>query len=283
MAPAATLWPAAVSERSAARLAQPPRPAVVLGAFPGALYLGLGGHAEVLPLVAPSGLRLPTALTVATEVVGWGVQPGAEVLVGGGAIQLPGVCVRAVRTWRPARVPTAVGGHLSWSGAALAPLPWREPARLLTQLLRTGRSVSSAVAALVGAGPGLTPSGDDVLCGILLGLRLHGPASAALVPGLWTEVQLRLTATTSISAALLTEAAQGYGVPAVTRLAEAVVDGDDAVVAAAAAAVLTIGHSSGSDLLGGLVGSLEALTCPTSTIHPTTDRTPRAAIPGSLS
>ncbi|QGN56576.1 DUF2877 domain-containing protein [Nostocoides sp. HKS02] len=277
-----TLWPAAVSERSAVRLAQPPRPAVVLGAFPRALYLGLGGHADVLPLVAPSGLRLPTALTVATEAVGWGVQPGDEVLVGGGAVHLPGVCVRAVRTWRPARVPTAVGGRLAWSSAAVAPLAWSEPARLLTQRLRSGRSVASAVAALVGAGPGLTPSGDDVLCGVLLGLRVHGSASAALVPALWAHVLPRLTATTSLSAALLTEAAEGYGVPPVARLAEAIVDGDEAGVAAAAAAVHAIGHSSGSDLLGGLVGSLEALTCPTSSIHPTTDRTPRAATPGSL-
>jgi hypothetical protein len=254
-----TLWPAAVSERSVARLAQPLRPAVVLGSFSRALYLGMGEHADVLPIVAPSGLRLPTALTVATEVVGWGVQPGDEVLVGDGAVQLPGVCVRAVRTWRPTRVPTAVDGPPAWSSAAVASVPWTEPARVLTRRLGSGQDLSSAVAALVGAGPGLTPSGDDVLCGVLLGLRLHGPASAALVPRLWRQIERRLPATTSISAALLTEAAQGYAVPAVVRLTEAMLGADKALVAHAAGEVLTIGHSSGSDLLGGLLGSLEAL------------------------
>jgi hypothetical protein len=219
----------------------------------------MGEHADVLPLVAPSGLRLPTSLRVATEVVGWGVQPGDEVLVGGGAVQLPGVCVRAVRTWRPTRVPTAAGCPPAWSSAAVTTLPWTEPARVLTQRLRSGRDVSSAVGTLVGAGPGLTPSGDDVLCGVLLGIRLHGPESAALVPLLWREIERRLPATTSISAALLTEAAQGYAVPAVVRLTEAMLVADDVLVAEAAAEVLTIGHSSGSDLLGGLLGSLEAL------------------------
>ena len=274
MASAVTLWPAAVSERSVARLAQPPRPAVVLGSFPRALYLGMGEHADVLPLVAPSGLRLPTALTVATEVVGWGVQPGDEVLVGDGAIQLPGVCVRAVRTWRPTRVRTAVDGPPAWSTAAVAPLPWAEPARVLTQRLRSRQDLSSAVAALVGAGPGLTPSGDDVLCGVLLGMRLHGPESAALVPLLWREIERRLPATTSISAALLTEAAQGYAVPSVVRLTEAMLGADDVLVAQAAGEVLTIGHSSGSDLLGGLLGSLEALAC-----SPTTPAMPIGALP----
>jgi Protein of unknown function (DUF2877) len=260
VAAAATVWPAAVSERSADRLDQPRRPAVVLGAFPRALYLELGESRDVLPLVAHSGLRLPTAVTVARQVVGWGVQPGDEVLVGGGEIRLPGVVVRAVRTWRPVGVPTAAEGGAPGTDAVSARLSWRDPARLLTERLRAGDGLSSAVAALVGAGPGLTPSGDDVLCGVLLGLRVHGPASAALVPALWREVQPRLTATTSLSAALLAEAAQGYAVPPVVRLTEALVGGDEAQVAAAVPAVLTIGHSSGADLLGGLVGALDAFT-----------------------
>jgi hypothetical protein len=64
---------------------------------------------------------------------------------------------------------------------------------------------------------------------------------------------------------LLTEAAQGYAVPAVVRLTEAMLGEDDVLVAEAAREVLTIGHSSGSDLLGGLLGSLETLACATTT------------------
>jgi hypothetical protein len=279
VAAAATLWPAAVSERSADSLGRPRRPAVVLAAFPAALYLELGQSREVLPLVAQSGLRLPTAVTVATHVVGWGVQPGEEVLVGEGEIRLPGVVVRAVRTWRPVRVPTAADGCAPESGAVSARLPWSGPARLLTERVRAGDDLSSAVAALVGAGSGLTPSGDDVLCGVLLGLRLHGPGSAALVPALWREVRPRLTTTTSLSAALLTEAAHGYAVPAVVRLAEALVGGDEEQVAAAVPAVLRIGHTSGADLLGGLVGALDAFTHQN---HRFTHQIHRAATLGSL-
>jgi hypothetical protein len=268
----ATLWPAAVSERSAGLLAQPCRPARVLGAFPAALYLGLDDHHEVLPLVTPRGLRLPTAVTIATEVVGWGVQAGDEVMVGAHEIRLPAVVVRAVRTWRPAQVPTAARGCRPVASAVIARLPWREPARKLTERVRSGDPLSSAVAALVGAGPGLTPSGDDVLCGVLLGLRVHGSPSAAMVPKLWSAVRSRLASTTSLSAALLIEAAQGYAVPPVVRLAEALVAGDEASVAAAAQVVLTVGHTSGADLLGGLLGALDALA------HPT----PLAATSGSL-
>jgi hypothetical protein len=233
---------------------------VVLGAFRTALYLELDQGRDVLPLVAHPGLRLPTAVTVPTQVVGWGVQPGEEVLVGGGEIRLPGVVVRAVRTWRPVRVPTAGDGCAPDTAAVRTPLPWSDPARLLTERLRAGDGLSGAVAAMVGAGSGLTPSGDDVLCGVMLALRLHGPASAALVPALWREVQPRLSATTSLSAMLLTEAAQGYAVQPVVRLAQALVGGDEAQIAAAVPAVLAIGHTSGADLLGGLVGALDAFT-----------------------
>ena len=74
--------------------------------------------------------------------------------------------------------------------------------------------------AQVGAGPGLTPSGDDVLCGVLLGLRLHPRGSSPLAAELWRAVEPRLTATTSLSAALLREAAEGYAVEPVVRLLE---------------------------------------------------------------
>lgn len=272
MAAAPTVWPAAVSQRAAGLLGADRRPATVLGAFPRALYLEVAGGRALLPIVAPGGLRLPTAVTVSTPVVGWGVQPGEQVLVGGGEICLPGVVVRAVRTWRPVRVPSAEDGCPPGTGAVRARLPWSDPARRLTDRLRAGEDVRSGVAALVGAGPGLTPSGDDVLCGMLLALRLRGPGSAALGPVLWRAVQPRLTSTTSLSAALLTEAAEGYAVPPVVRLGEALVGGDAAQVAAAVPAVLAIGHTSGADLLGGLVGALDAFT----------PHTRRAATLGSL-
>jgi hypothetical protein len=255
------LWPAAVSERSAVLLHGRPRRATVLGAFPTALYLQVGGHAQVLPVVTAGGLRLPTALAVGTSLPtrGWGVQPGDEVVLGHGAVRLPGLAIRAVRTWRPRPVPAAALAGASQLDAVN--LPWRAGARTLAEVLLADDSgaLTEQVGAFVGAGPGLTPSGDDVLCGILLGLRLHARVSRAVLDRLWRAVRPRLTTTTSLSAALLTEASQGYAVDPVVRLAETLVAGPAAAVAEALPGVLGIGHSSGPDLLGGLAGCLDAL------------------------
>ena len=263
MAASETLWPAAVSERSAAVLHGPPRRARVLGSFPTALYLQVGGHARLLPVVTADGLRLPTALVVASALptVGWGTQPGDEVVVGDREVRLSGLTIRAVRTWRPHQVATAgVGPGVLASPLAPLRLAWRTTARTLTDGLLAGDLVSlpDRVGTLVGAGPGLTPSGDDVLCGVLLGLRLHPRGSDSLMDHLWAAVRPRLTTTTSLSAALLSEAAQGYAVAPVVRLVEALARHDPAPVEAVQA-VLAIGHSSGADLLGGLAGCLDAL------------------------
>jgi hypothetical protein len=73
---------------------------------------------------------------------------------------------------------------------------------------------------------------------------------------LWDAVQARLRATTSLSASLLAEAEQGYAVPPLVRLCEALVAGEEREAAAHAQMVAAIGHSSGRDLLAGLAGGL---------------------------
>ena len=236
--------------------------------FPAALYLDADG--DLLPVVAPGGLRLPTALALATSGrgVGWGVQPGDEVSVGGGQVVLPSATVRVVREWRPRRMPVAPGasaGHLPvgspspWAGSssAVSPSAWRDDAAELAGQVVAGGVLVPLVRRLVGAGPGLTPAGDDVLCGVLLGLRLLGQARS--LPRLWDGVRPRLATTTALSAALLAEAVEGYAVPQVIDLGEALARRDPVGVTAAAREVLAIGHTSGADLLAGLAGCLDAL------------------------
>jgi hypothetical protein len=110
---------------------------------------------------------------------------------------------------------------------------------------------------LLGAGQGLTPSGDDVLCAVLLVLCGVGdPAPIAL---LGAAVQGRWTATTSLSASLLDAARRGYAVPEVASLVECALRGDVAGAREALATTLEIGHSSGADLVAGLAGSLRVL------------------------
>ena len=246
--------PAAISARSAGLLAEPAREAVVLGALRHALHLRVG--ASVLPVVAAGGLRLPTALWLAGPApLGWGVQPGDRVRVGDGQVVLPGLTLRAVRVWTPERVrPLAAVPRLP----AIPVDALREAGRGLTMLVLTGADLGVAVDSMVGAGPGLTPSGDDVLCGVLLALRLAGRIEA--VDRLWGAVAPRVGATTSLSAALLREAADGYAVPPVVRLTAALAEeAESRVVEALVAQVRAVGHTSGADLLAGLAGALDAL------------------------
>lgn len=258
----ATAWPAAASTRSAALVDGPSRPATVLAAFPAALYLDVDG--ALLPVVARGGLRLPTALVLARSLPpsGWGARPGAVVEVGAGRVRLPRADLVAVRTWVPRRVHPGRGAVILPPAPAPAPAPtpagrWRSEATALAARAVDGDDLGALVDALVGAGPGLTPSGDDVLCGVLLGLRLGGRLDA--VAGLWDAVRPRLGATTTLSAALLAEAADGYAVPDLERLAAALAVGDSAAADRAVAAVAAVGHTSGRDLLAGFVGALEAL------------------------
>lgn len=176
-----TTWPAAVSERSASVLAAPARTATVLAAFPQALYLRLHDDRvpgdRVLPVVSATGLRLPTAMVLATVLptIGWGVQPGDAVVVGDGEVHLRAVRIRGVRTWRPLRVPGGDRPPAPDAAPALVSLTapaWVEAAHVLVAAVLAGQDVTLQVSATVGGGVGLTPSGDDVLCGALLALRL---------------------------------------------------------------------------------------------------------------
>lgn len=270
-------WPAAVSPLTAAAVQAPPRRARVLAALPTALYLHLPEeHHLVLPLLAVDALRLPTGLrlTQAATALAWGVEQGDQVEVGEGRVRLPGADVVAVRTWRPTRVagPTEPARPAQQSlAASLQPLDTTTGAVLralardlvATACLAPGppTRVARLVRGLVGAGRGLTPSGDDALCGVLLGLRAAG-ASASVLHEVASAVRHSLPATTSLSASLLLAAAEGYALPEVAALVRAAAAGDAVEVERWLPDVLAIGHSSGADLVAGLAGTLDALaTC----------------------
>jgi hypothetical protein len=244
----------------AAALAGPPRPATVLAAFPTAVYLTGDRHDEVLPVLARDALLLPTAVRVAESAHGlsWGLAAGDTAVVGAGRVVLGHQAVVGVRSWRPRPVQVVHRADAevpaTWAGVVSAPL--RELTRHVVAEAVRGRSVDRHVRALVGAGVGLTPSGDDALCGALLVLRAAGhPAAAHLA----TAVIGRLGATTSLSASLLREATDGYAVPAVVRLVSAAVAGRAAEREGALADVLAIGHTSGADLAAGVLAALEVL------------------------
>ena len=275
--------PAAVSTLSAALVRGPAVPAEVIGVHPFALYLDVAGR--VLPVLTSDAVPLPTALRLAepSGTVSWGVVAGEAVLVGAGRVSLPGVDVVATRTWRPARVrgaavtvgcsggrpsshlstrlePSGTGDENGWLADGIRAVVarvgcsgGRRSSQLSTQL--SDAELGTAVAGLVGRGPGLTPSGDDALAGALL-------VACALGTGtdLADAVRARLGATTAVSAALLDAAADGYAARTVVALVDAAVTGDAAAVARALPAVLSLGHTSGVDTVLGIRAALEALT-----------------------
>lgn len=105
---------------------------------------------------------------------------------------------------------------------------------------------------LVGLGPGLTPSGDDVVAGALVA------AHATDHPGLaaWqeqTRAALRARTTTPVSRGLLHHALDGYAVPELAAFLTAVCAGG---AAPALARLLAVGHSSGTALAAGALHAL---------------------------
>jgi hypothetical protein len=114
------------------------------------------------------------------------------------------------------------------------------------------RGLPPPVRGLVGLGAGLTPSGDDFLVGslaVLDAIGQYGPreklvqAVALIPPGL----------TSDLSLCLLRTAAAGHVGEMTHRLVSSVTTGEvDAAIATAA----TIGHSSGWDLLAGILTTL---------------------------
>jgi hypothetical protein len=112
----------------------------------------------------------------------------------------------------------------------------------------------AAVPALLGRGSGLTPLGDDVLCGWLATSRLlDDPARPAVAAA---TVELAARRTTRLSAELLACAVDGEVLPELRRLLAALAAGtgvDDAL-----AALLRVGHTSGAGLALGCAIALGA-------------------------
>jgi hypothetical protein len=104
-----------------------------------------------------------------------------------------------------------------------------------------GHSLAQEAEALIGLGPGLTPSGDDYFGGVLVALHAMGRASQA--QSLWRWLEPRLPARTSaISAAHLAAAASGQAHEALHEVLNGNLDFKR---------LDEVGHTSGWDALAG--------------------------------
>lgn len=105
---------------------------------------------------------------------------------------------------------------------------------------------SAELARLIGLGIGLTPSGDDFLCGVLAGLQLAGASSHPFTHSLREAIRLHLSDTVDVSAAFLRCALENQYSLAVNSLH------DIPCAREIKDTFLKIGHSSGIDTLCGI-------------------------------
>jgi hypothetical protein len=244
----------------------------VLACFPTAVYLDVDGR--VVAVVTADAVRLPMSIVLARPgSPGRSLASDAEpAVVGGGEVRVGALRVTVARWWAPPRPLVAPGAPLREAAAVLSRSIAGRPldaatATAVADLTRAlsvpsvPRSVAhdgalaDPVRALVGRGPGLTPTGDDVLAGALVTLRALGePLLADRLAGV---VRSRLPRTTALSASLLECAMDGHALPEVDALVTALAAPD--LLAARIGPLLRIGSSSGGDLAHGVLVATRAV------------------------
>lgn len=132
------------------------------------------------------------------------------------------------------------------TAAALARITEAKGALTAADWEGAARSLSG----LIGLGPGLTPSGDDFLCGLLAGAGLTGLEAHPFIQRLRERIRAGLSRTNDISGAFLRRALEGqYGEVVqlfYTQPARVILAG-----------MGQIGHTSGIDTLCGILFSFQ--------------------------
>ena len=114
-----------------------------------------------------------------------------------------------------------------------------------------------AIASLIGLGPGLTPSGDDFLGGMLI--ALHICREKSVKKNLYVQVDSLLDSTGPVSKAHLKVAALGEGSHSLHQVINMLLKGNDAKLELAIHTINQIGHTSGWDALAGAAVVLRQL------------------------
>jgi Protein of unknown function (DUF2877) len=251
----------------------PRRTGKVLAALPDAIYLDFTDAApepRVIAVSPPDALRLPNAIITGP----FQARACADCWAGEGHVVACGLDVRIMRWWDP----SPVFGPLSRARldhgcsvlARLCATAERTPGLAAhdgpVQLAACSASgdlagAVEAVEQLVGLGPGLVPSGDSVVSGILLALRLLGGAISGGTRAVWLANWLSASATcyatartTTLAASLLHCAASGQAAAEVS----AVLLGMAGQEPLEPAAAKLLAAAQGADLAWGLVAGCRA-------------------------
>jgi hypothetical protein len=180
------------------------------------------------------------------------------------------VAVESAQSWQPAppraearpnleALRACLDGHVPQEGLGCVILGVHnalsvhaQPALEAIDRWLAGNALGNEAAQLIGLGPGLTPSGDDYLGGVLMALRWLGRGSQA--DSLWRWLEPRLARQTSaISAAHLAAAAAGQVHEALHEVLENLSAWQVPDLHPSLAKLDGVGHSSGWDALAGIV------------------------------
>ncbi|MGI8750535.1 MAG: DUF2877 domain-containing protein, partial [Thermoleophilaceae bacterium] len=252
------------------------RAARVVGVATRAAYLQVGGpDGALVALVTHDAVRVPNAVVILPrrgQAPFAAVRPGMVATMGGGRIRAGQLQVAVAGTWAPgqprftqrARACTRAGELAALIASTVPALPSYLSAsvsRFADALAPADIvAVEHAVLGLLGLGPGLTPSGDDIIAGALVTLRAIAGASPALAVRAdavaQTVVSLAPGRTALVSADLLGHAAAGRCVPQLAALLAAL--DREGSLDASLCALLSVGHSSGGDLARGVSIALSA-------------------------
>lgn len=217
----------------------------VAGVFRDGFYVS-GPSEALFAVVGPRCWPGPLHLVV-EELAGL---PGRHdpVSVSGGTLRAGQLTIRfgGCAPWAP-QLPERLGsGPRAWRDLAVCPDPelaavWEA----VTRDLRGG-NLLAAFRRLQGRGTGLTPSGDDVLAGILL-VGAVDPSRRRALTGLASGAR-----TTQLSRAFLRWAAAGQSIQPAHALLDAAASGDQAGMRRAAASLAGVGAASGRALAAGV-------------------------------
>jgi len=269
----------------------PRRHGRILAALPHAVYLEFGDtvpEPRVIAVSPPDAIRLPNAVITGPrdpaqpagaqlagpQLAGPQLAGTAECWAGGSRVMACGLDIRIVRWWDPSPVfgplSRARLDHGSGLLARLYAVAEHPPGLAgqdgpgqLAACCANGDLAGAVEAAerLVGLGPGLVPSGDSVVSGVLLALRLLGGAISGGTRAVWLANWLSASVTcdaaqrtTTLGASLLHCAAQGQAAAEVSAVLLAMA-GQEPLEPAASR---LLAAAQGVDLAWGLVAGCRA-------------------------
>jgi Protein of unknown function (DUF2877) len=179
---------------------------------------------EMWTLLAAEKADLPFGIRIASsqlEVLGFRNGDPVNIRAGFLSIGSDSTCrvvdCRAAPRWLPAchnRTEPGLAGRLAVVATAASDRSWHESAQMAQSVrsaLECSVALGDAVAKVIGRGPGSTPSGDDVLVGILavLSSPSSGAAGARAAESLGRAILPLLWTTSDVSGQLLRQAIKG--------------------------------------------------------------------------